>query len=1068
MMTKYLSRLTGRSLRASRFVLAGAVWAVASTLAATSVIPISDAELYRRADVVVHGIVVSSDMIVNGRGWPETVTVIEPLSVLKGTLRGSLVLHQLGGKLPDGRFFKMWGRPEYVPGREVVVFAIARPDGEHETAEMLLGKFEVRKDEAGVHFAVPQLANGVHPGVDVHAGPDGRIRSAVATSLQRATAVRRLDHFLDALRRGVFTERVVAATVGRMTPITHEERVSRAPVPLWSNIGDVFFRWNNGATAVWTLSGAANVDGGGVAEATNALASWTDDANSDINYTLGSETTNIISLNATSSALGCGWSTCLSGGGVIGCGGPVGEGTHDWRGDTYNSITGGTVELRAYCTHNGFDSITTQSVLTHQLGHTLGLGHSDQNASITWFTAARSTVTVGSSTTLTPTYVNETSASIDNGVGDVTSGSPYTVTPLSTTTYILTVNGPGGPVTAAATVLVVPAASIVAFTASPASIAIGASCQLTATFNGGTASIDHGIGSMTTGVPVSTGPLAASTTYTLTVTNTAGDSVMGTSTVTVNAVPPAIGYGSASYTFTTGAAIAPLTATNGGGAVVTWSINPPLPAGLAFSTANGSISGTPSLVTPATGYTVTASNTGGTSSVTPIITVNPPAPTITVQPASQTVDIGATPVFGVTASGTGPLSYQWSRDTTPIGGATSSSYVTPAVVLADSGAVFAVAVSDAYGSSVASAAATLTVLPDLATWLNVHPNVAGAIKWQFQPANMANSYAAPAETDKVAWPAWTQAQKDGLNQAYLDARTWFAQGAQQVSMPYGGLSDQPANQNFQSATDGITVSEWVTPAYMWKLYVAHVGFSLALEIANPLPWSITGDSDESLRYLFDSSVMAWYLPNGSFGMGTYGGANFPPLRANNRPQTAFAPPVWTYAFLTQAGLVGATRLETIGKVMDWMRHNMAHFYGNDSFGNYNAVWQYRGYAPLSKIVNGTIDNNNPASGLQHWTAGCHGSVGFLHAVLRAVNIPVQPVWVAGHELAYFTTEKAYLDHGDDPYNNIVKSFPASPILSLLIDQATYQSWFTPDLTINITDPYSPALANVGRRAAEFH
>jgi hypothetical protein len=178
--------------------------------------------------------------------------------------------------------------------------------------------------------------------------------------------------------------------------------------------------------------------------------------------------------------------------------------------------------------------------------------------------------------------------------------------------------------------------------------------------------------------------------------------------------------------------------------------------------------------------------------------------------------------------------------------------------------------------------------------------------------------------------------------------------------------------------------------------------------------------------------------------------------------------MWTYPWLQQAGLIGSTRKETIGKVLDWMRGDMWHFFGTDTFGTYNAVWQYRGYVPLSRIIGGTIDANNPSYGVQHWTAGCHGSVGFLHAVLRVLNIPVQPVWVCGHELAYFTSEKLYLDHGDDPYNAVVKAAPNSPILNLLIDEPTYQAWFTSDLTVNITDPSSPALANVGRSAAQFH
>ncbi len=59
---------------------------------------------------------------------------------------------------------------------------------------------------------------------------------------------------------------------------------------------------------------------------------------------------------------------------------------------------------------------------------------------------------------------------------------------------------------------------------------------------------------------------------------------------------------------------------------------------------------------------------------------NPMAPTIpsiTTQPVSQTIAIGTSATFKVVASGSSPLSYQWSLDGTPIDGATSASYTTP-------------------------------------------------------------------------------------------------------------------------------------------------------------------------------------------------------------------------------------------------------------------------------------------------------------------------------------------------------------------------------------------------------
>ncbi len=362
-------RRSGRGSRAARsraWLIAFAV-ALPSASFATSIVPISDSELLSRADAVVRGVVLSSEVREDGHGRPETVTTIRALEVLKGAPLVQLVLRQPGGELPDGRFFELWGRPEYVPGREVIVFAIALPDGDYQTAEMLLGKFEVWKDAIGRRFAVPDLTTGVHPGVGV-------IGEAPIPS-----APRELARFRSSLRHPTARPAAPGARpVGSLTPIVHADKRVK---PKWGNINNQLWRWNNNATAAWTLSGTANIDGGGTAEAQGALAAWTNDPNSNIAYSQGSGTSNVIYLNATSSALGCGWSTCLSGAGVIGCGGPSGGGNNSWRGDSYHTIMGGTVELRAYCTHNLYSSVVTQSVIEHELGHTLGLGHSDQNVS---------------------------------------------------------------------------------------------------------------------------------------------------------------------------------------------------------------------------------------------------------------------------------------------------------------------------------------------------------------------------------------------------------------------------------------------------------------------------------------------------------------------------------------------------------------------------------------------------------------------------------------------------------------------------------------------------------------
>ena len=99
------------------------------------------------------------------------------------------------------------------------------------------------------------------------------------------------------------------------------------------------------------------------------------------------------------------------------------------------------------------------------------------------------------------------------------------------------------------------------------------------------------------------------------------------------------------------------------------------------------------------GCTGMISQSGGTSAV---------APTIAAQPASQIVTVGQPATFSVSANGTAPLRYQWLKNNANIGGATGTSYTTPATLAGDNGTNFDVVVSNSAGS-VTSAMATLTV-----------------------------------------------------------------------------------------------------------------------------------------------------------------------------------------------------------------------------------------------------------------------------------------------------------------------------------------------------------------------
>ncbi len=149
--------------------------------------------------------------------------------------------------------------------------------------------------------------------------------------------------------------------------------------------------------------------------------------------------------------------------------------------------------------------------------------------------------------------------------------------------------------------------------------------------------------------------LSATTTHTVTATNATGT---GTATLTLAVVPakPSIAYSPSSQTLTAGTAMTPWTPTNSGGTAESWSISPALPQGLSLDPASGALAGTPMVASPATPYTVTATNGGGTGTATLTLTVVlPPAPIIGYSPTSRVLSVGTAMAPWVPTSTGGPV-----------------------------------------------------------------------------------------------------------------------------------------------------------------------------------------------------------------------------------------------------------------------------------------------------------------------------------------------------------------------------------------------------------------------------
>lgn len=145
-----------------------------------------------------------------------------------------------------------------------------------------------------------------------------------------------------------------------------------------------------------------------------------------------------------------------------------------------------------------------------------------------------------------------------------------------------------------------------------------------------------------------------------------------------------------------------------------------LPPGLSVNPSTGSVSGTP---TTAGTYNsvISAANYWGTGTENLTITIAPniTPPSILWGPQSITRDYGSIVTFGVSASGTLPLSYQWRKNGVDIPSSTNSVYKIRYAASADA-ASYSVRVSNSAGSATSSAA-ILTVNDPVAPSFDMQP-----------------------------------------------------------------------------------------------------------------------------------------------------------------------------------------------------------------------------------------------------------------------------------------------------------------------------------------------------------
>jgi PKD repeat protein len=370
-----------------------------SRLDAATYAAIADRELARRAPVIVLAEAAEERTRtewIGGEEYPFTVVTLNRLEVLKGVLPEDVFRVRLPGGWSGEINWWVPGVPRFLPGQRAVLFLspLAQHSGEYLLTELALSKFDLLEDARKARFAVRSIFQS----------GEERLLSADASEEVAPDEVRDLEPFLEALRavgRGDEMPRVrYRQPSGGLLPVLPE--VLR---PQWVNIGgrepgggctsggepiQCLFRWfwDTGTSPEATVQvigtqGRLSDGTDGVAHVGGAIAAWTSIPGATVRYTGPVASGNVtVNLGVTSEAGGS-WTTAYTcNGGTLGVGGPRNAtGPRTFKGDgSYYATRAGNVSIRQWdCAPGGLHPVNNyKAVVTHELGHTIGLGHPDQ------------------------------------------------------------------------------------------------------------------------------------------------------------------------------------------------------------------------------------------------------------------------------------------------------------------------------------------------------------------------------------------------------------------------------------------------------------------------------------------------------------------------------------------------------------------------------------------------------------------------------------------------------------------------------------------------------------------
>ncbi len=365
--------------------------------ATTFVVP-QDRELIRRADAVVIGSALSSYTRLSPQNTIETVTSLSIEETIKGAVTGTINIVEPGGQL-GRRATLLAGVPRFDDGKRMLLLLTNTGPDQWAVTELVLGKFKFETDISGHALLVRDETEIVGWDADLKVHREQRRLAGRFLDFVRAEARAQMapaDYWTDVapLR--------LQPTAKSMSPLVPLPDVAPFTANSYTMLisGNLGARWAVFPSSVSWFSGTTQepgAPGGGVTAIQNAIASWDNDCGSNVNYVYagvddgthtqglhGVDGRNTVLFERDLSSFGVAPFTCSANGysGTLGIGGITSaSGQNSVSGETFATTTEGDVEMNrglANCTLL-FNNGDFNSAVTHEIGHTLGFRHSDQD-----------------------------------------------------------------------------------------------------------------------------------------------------------------------------------------------------------------------------------------------------------------------------------------------------------------------------------------------------------------------------------------------------------------------------------------------------------------------------------------------------------------------------------------------------------------------------------------------------------------------------------------------------------------------------------------------------------------